>query len=52
MNENNNDNDNDNDNKNENENDNYEYNMTKQLNDSLDKMTDESKSFEEQTKLF
>ena len=42
------DNDNDNDNDNENENDN---NIIKQLNDSLDKIIDKSKSFEDQIKL-
>ena len=46
-----NDNDNDDKNENENDNDNYEYNKMKQLNDSLDKIIDESKSFEEQIKL-
>ena len=48
-----NDNDNnDNDNDNGNDNENVNVNMIKQLNDSLDKMIDESKSFEEQIKLF
>ena len=44
--------DNKNESENENENDNYNYNKTKELNDSLDKMIDQSKSFEEQIKLF
>ena len=48
----NNDNDNDDDNDNDNNNDNVNVNMIKQLNDSLDKMIDKSKSFEEQIKLF
>ena len=51
----NNDNDNDNENKNDNDNDNdnenENVNEIKQLNDSLDKMIDESKSFEEQIEL-
>ena len=46
-----NENNNENENGNENENENYKDNKIKQLNDSLDKMIDESKSFEEQMKL-
>ena len=46
-----NDNDNDNDNNDNNDNDNENVNEIKQLNDSLDKIIDESKPFEEQIKL-
>ena len=36
----------------DNDNENFKVNKIKQLNDSLDKMNDKSKSFEEQIKLF
>ena len=51
VNENENDNENDNDNENGNENENENDNKIKKLNDSLDKIIDKSKSFEDQIKL-